>query len=435
MKPLKLTRPKKDALRKASREKIEGYFASLPTRYRSEKWIHKSNTYRYLCTSRYEDDIDPGTTSTVNHNDLVAYIGASAPTHISDGWSYLGRAVDAMLRGDAYVATHLGYYAELRAGMGLLASEGIGVLRNKHPVVDSHNITRPLAGKGTHADIWPIINHWTTLQRATDLLDDLIRPSSIKLSDWLSITGTATPVRAVAQQWLRSWGVDLAVAEDDHDCRNLASYRPSEFRRPPKLDVHQQTSFAEELWQLFEPSTTRRFPNLENFLLRNAFRNQAGGLPSAEDIQNLGLTTLDSSSWATFLQQTNDPSPIRLAEHWAPVDDPTCHLRIISRAALLLFVASSAARRLLSNAGYTSNDVRFWWARHGDDRGLWNTGSIPNDPQDLWADIAQAISDSAQWRGGNSMTTASLRDWRTNQSSALADFGGFELAGIWALMP
>lgn len=434
MRVLKITGPRKRLLHQASRSMIEDYFVSLPSVFRSTKWLLKTNRYRHFCTSRYYKDTRPAATS-VNHCDLIAYISASAATHVIDGWSYLGRAVDATLRGDPYAATHLGYYSELRAAMGLLASEGVGIFANPHAVVDEHSTTHTFNGVGTHGDIWPILRYWATLRRATDLLDDLVRPNSIRLSAWLTETRATIPVRAVAQHWLRSWGLDLAVVDDDHDCRNLASYRPSEFRRPERLNVHEQTSFVEELWQLFEPSAARRFPNLERLLLRSARRKGTRSAPSNSDLQSLGLTPLESSDWITFLQRVDDPSPMLLAEKWVPVEDPTCHLRIISRAALLLFIASAAARRLLSNAAYSSDDIRFWWSRHGEDRALWSIASVPNDPQDLWADIAQTISDSAAWRARNSSSDASLREWRRSQAGAQVDFGGFELVAIWALMP
>lgn len=433
MSGFKLKKPHKLLLRKASRSKVEDHFVSLPIATRSTKWLPEWNRYRYRCTSRYEKDAK-ATPPVVNHHDLIGYIGASAPTHVIDGWSYLGRAVDATLRGDAYAATHFGYYAELRAAMSLLASEGIGVFRNRHPIIDDHSTTHPFGGRGTHSDIWPILRYWATLRRAADLLDELVRPKSIRLSAWLTTTRATIPVRAVAQHWLASWGLDLASVDDDHDCRNLASYRPSEFRRPERLDVHQQTSFVEELWQLFEPSAGRRFPNLERLLLRSARRKGTRSAPSISDVERLGLSASEASDWIAFLQRADDPSPLRLAEDRVPVEDPTCHQRIISRAALMLFVASAASRRLLSTAAYSSNDVRFWWGRHGEDRALWNIGAVPNDPQDLWADIALAIRDSTAWRASNAGRGVSLREWRRSQTAAL-DFGGFELAGIWALMP
>lgn len=223
----------KSVLRKASRRKIEEYFINLPASVRSVDWLRESNRYRYRCISRYSVDLQ-ATPSRVNHRQLMHYVGASAPTHVIDGWSCLGRAVDATLRGDPYSATHFGYYAELRAAMSLLSSEGIGVFLNRHPIIDDAGATQPFPkAVPTHKVIWPILKYWATLKRAADLLDDLVSPRSIRLSNWLTGTAAKIPVRAVAQHWLASWGLDLAVADDDHSSRNLASYRPSEFRRPP----------------------------------------------------------------------------------------------------------------------------------------------------------------------------------------------------------
>jgi len=56
---------------------------------------------------------------------LSEYIAASCLLHCSDGWSYLGRAISALLRGDPHRARHLAYYAELRAATALLAKVGV----------------------------------------------------------------------------------------------------------------------------------------------------------------------------------------------------------------------------------------------------------------------------------------------------------------------
>lgn len=61
-------------------------------------------------------------------------MAASVIVHCFDGWSYLGRALEAEMAGDPQTAVHLGYYAELRAAMSVLASDEIGVFRNKHAV-------------------------------------------------------------------------------------------------------------------------------------------------------------------------------------------------------------------------------------------------------------------------------------------------------------
>ncbi|HUD46425.1 MAG TPA: hypothetical protein VMR33_06325 [Candidatus Baltobacteraceae bacterium] len=438
MRSFKIETRHKQLLRRASRQKVEDYFDELPRGFRATNWLRDTNRYRRLCTTHYERDVKP-VPPLVKDRQLTAYISASSPAHVIDGWSFLGRAVDAALRGDAYSAIHFGYYAELRAAMSLLASEGIGIFSSRHPVVDDAGRTHLFPpGKqkaSTHSVVWPVLRYWATLSRAEGLLDELVNPNSIRLSSWLNALGASKPVRAVAQQWLSFWGLDLAVVDDDHDSRNLASYRPSEFRLPHRLDVYELTQFVEELWQLFEPGVGRRFPNLERLLLRNAWRKSSRRAPAVHDVESLGMTTSEASDWIAFLQKADDPLPLRLAEKRVPVEDSDCHLRIISRAALLLFVATAAGRRLLSNAAYSLNDVRFWWGRHGEDRALWNIAESPADPQDLWADIAESINDSSAWRARYAGGRPSLREWRTSQTGALSSFGGFELVGIWGLLP
>jgi hypothetical protein len=429
----------KTLLRKASRGEIEGHFERAPINTRSIKWLADSNYYRRLCTSHYDEDTAAAPPSVKNQH-LIKYVGASAPTHVIDGWSFLGRAVDATLRGDAYSAVHFGYYAELRAAMSLLAAEGIGMFNQGHPVVDENGVSHRFPNSNvkkrapTHSAIWPILKYWATLSRAEELLDNFVRPRSIRLAEWFTATSSTIPVRAVAQHWLTAWGLDLAAVNDDHDSRNLVSYRPSELRRPPRLDVNEITKFVEELWQLFEPSVGRRFPNLERFLLRRALRKGRQRAPTANDLGGLGLPAGEVLEWLTFIQQPDDPLPLRLAEQKFLVEESNCHLSVISRAALLLFLASEASRRLLSNATFSSTDLRFWWGREGEDRALWNIGAAPDNPQDLWADIEQAINDSSNWRTAHP-ANGSLREWRLNQAVGLADLSGFELVGIWALLP
>src|SRR5262245_50036590 len=118
-----LTKTGKQHLRKASRAPVGTYFQTLSPPDRRARWLQTNNKYRVRCTHRYECDLK-ASPPTVDHAGLTSYIAASGPCHVVDGWSFLGRAVDAALHGDPYTAIHLGYYAELRAAMSLLACEG-----------------------------------------------------------------------------------------------------------------------------------------------------------------------------------------------------------------------------------------------------------------------------------------------------------------------
>jgi hypothetical protein len=266
-------------------------------------------------------------------------------------------------------------------------------------------------------------------------LDEIISPLSVRLSQWLSGTGAHVPVQAVARHWLHTWGIDLAAVDDDHDNRNLSSYRPSEFRKPPAIDVHDVVAFVEELWQLFEPQVSQRFPNLERFLLRSARQKATTAAATTHDLERLGLTALEATDWANFLGGTVNPGPVDEAQQQSEIDSSRCHLQVISRGALLLFVATAAARRVLVNAAYSADTLAFWWNALGEERGIWRIGEAPPDPLDLWADVSTAISDSNSWRANNPKGSVSLRDWRSAEISQRDYLGAFEMVGIWGLLP
>jgi len=448
MSVIKFDKTNKGRLRKASRKEIENYFVSMPPGERRRKWLRKKNQYRLHTTAQLAID---HASSAVNDKELVQYIAASGPCHVIDSWGLLARAIEAALRGDAYAATHFGYYAELRAAFALLACEGLGIMRNRHPIVlaggvidcdlkgQQWNPTTKKYDKAklvqTHALVWPALRHWTTLSRAGDLLDELVCPAGTPLSDWLDVCGIVVPVREIARRWLRVWGLDLSVLDDDHNARNLASYRPSEFRRPPDLEVAEVLEFTENLWRLFEPGNQHRFPNLERFLLRRTLRMTGASVPTVAVLEGIGISSLSANEWVTFLAKTDDPKPFELAERARDVDDPHCHLSIISRAALLLFLSTSAARRLLVNAAYERETVAFWWKRHGSARVLWDIDHEPVDPLDLWADIEASLKEAQLWRSGSGPGGGTLRAWRRAQPGVLDDFGSLELAGIWGLLP
>ena len=439
MKPFVIKPRAKPIIRTASRAAIESYFVSLLPPLRETTWLDIGNRYRVDCIQKFEADAKRARSRGISltatkHKQLTAYVGASAPAHVIDGWSFLGRAIDCVLRGDTYSSAHFAYYAELRAVMALLASEGIGIFSGKHALIGEHETTQfPSGGTvaGTHKLVWPLFRFWSSLRRANDLLDDLIQPDHIALSSWLNAKVSPVSARAIGQRWLADWGIDLETVREDHDTRNLASYRPSEFRYPPSYGAANTAIFVTSLWRLFEPSVGRRFHGIERYLLRRAVR-MAGGL-TLHEIEQVGLNTLEATNWRKFFSSTSDPLPLTFADSATPIDDSTCHLRMISRAALLLFVASGSSRQLLKNAGYTSDTIAFWWQKHGVDRGLWAPGDLPEDPMDTWADITIAIDELATW--GSTNATASLESMRQSQQQNINELGAFELVGIWSLLP
>jgi hypothetical protein len=445
---LRLKGTGKKLIRFASRGEVQDYFIRLPNRERRRKWLRLGNRYRSECTRLYSRDLAAGT---VDHHQLADYIAASGPTHAIDGWSLLGRAIDSSLRGDAYSAVHFAYYAELRAGMALLACEGVGIFNNRHPAIEPTGQTSPLPKSeiwnpstkkfddrwvGTHAIIWPCLYHWSTLKRAAGLFDELIKPRGLPLSGWLQECGATVPARAIGQAWLKAWGLDIAVLDEDHNARNLASYRPSEFRLPPSLSVAERVKFVEELWRLFEPSEGTRFSVLERYLLRRALHLAKLTAVPSTTLERLGFQPLEAQDWANFLSRTDYPIPLIEADKDSPIQDARCHLQVIARAALLLYLAACAANRLLRNANYTTLDISHWWRRFGEARGLWPDDKIPTNPLDTWADIQSSLDEARVWRDRNQAAPgSSLRTWRRAQPSVVDDLGSCEMIAVWGLRP
>lgn len=429
-----LTSDGKAKLRQASREPIGSYFQGLSSLDRQAKWIHGNNRYRVRCTSRYENDLK-ATPPTVDDSDLVSYIAASGPCHVIDGWSFIGRAIDSMLRGDTYGAIHLGYYAELRAAMALLACEGVGIFNQRHVTVDRSSKTHLFSKSGTHKVIWPCLQHWAGLAKSSTLLDSTFRPANRGLSAWLTALRATVPARAIANHWLRSWGIDLVNYDADHNSRNLVSYRPYEFRRSAAHDTKEISDFVEDLWMCFEPSEGNRFPVIERYLLRRALVAGRVTFPLSDvSLASVGMSVGEVASWLPVLNGTTEPTFFAEAELQSAIEDSKCHLQVIARAALLLYLATSAARRHFAAAGYTREDLAFWWGPHGISRGLWDGVNQPANPLDLWADILEILRENQEFLAGKA-GTLSLNSWRRGQSRAIEFMGAYELIAIWGLLP
>src|SRR6185436_17477307 len=131
MAPFKLQDVSKRALRTASRQAVRDDLNALHPSLRRRRWLPASNRYITDTIDRLKKDRQ----TTINAADLAAYIAASAPLHCADGWVFASRALAALVCGDANTARHMGYYAELRAAMSILASEGVGVFDKYHYVV------------------------------------------------------------------------------------------------------------------------------------------------------------------------------------------------------------------------------------------------------------------------------------------------------------
>lgn len=435
-----LNRASQAAITRSAGELLRGYFPN-------DLWIGPRNRYRAEILDRLDADLK---SKTPDSKQLSQYLAASALHHCADGWSYFGRALTAHLAGDAEAARHLGYYAELRAAVGALATHGMGIFNKVHVVISAGPKARLVKGPGTHVMTWECLPHWTQTQAATASVANIISPYGVPLDVWSSALPGGGYWRPVAEEWLRTWGLDLAVLALDRDSRNESSYQPSRLTGRRSIAPDQAVAFAVEVWGLLEPAgPTDPFFLLDRQLLRRGLEavfTSAGG----------SLSTALRSPWATAVDAAiedaaGDPQPPGLrdfllrrdaatkhdsplfahADAQRPFGDPLHHLGVLSRALLLLRICSGCIEQMCATAGVSGEDLAFWMEGLAEDRGLWPASPLPDPLTDLYEDVEPGVQDMKRLLS-ESPRVSSYHDLRMRGQTALLALGGCERVALWS---
>lgn len=380
----------------------------------SQRWLAPSNRYRYLTIRKIEEDVKPH--HRVRPGELSQYIAASGPLHCADGWSYLGHAINAHIMGDRDTSRHLAYYAELRAALSLLATQGIGVFNHNHFVIVERNHVEQLSSHGgTHSITWDILAEWSTTgggTRCADLLGRILRPARIPLETWFAEMSLSS-WQPVAKSWINLLGYDLKILRDDHNARNDSSYRPTRLHPTRQLTCHEAVSAVVEILRLLEPSPGLPFGNIDQYLLREVIEEsffattdrrprQAPRRFDALLSRTVVRMNLDpmTEMWLRFLRRVEAPNGsllLNLAKKEKNQARPEGHLSIIARALLLLRVAAGAVDKMLSDAGVGFEELEFWWGSYGTDRGLWTAAPAATGVADIWEDFRSVLDFMSSW--------------------------------------
>ena len=429
----------------ASPEGIAAGARRVGTRSGGATWLAKGNRYRADAIGSLNADDLAGN---INDVDLAEYIAASAPLHCSDGWAYLGRAISCHLHGDADTARHLAYYAELRAAMGLLASQGIAIFNQRHFVVDKAGTSARLYNDvGTHAATWQVLEEWAGLDVASRLLGSILHPNDVPMSEWIAAIPGGAAWQPIATDWLLTMGLDLKYLRADRAARNEASYRPTQLNSPKSMVARRAASVAHDMWRALEPTSSSAFGELDQHLLRSsletAFHAVTGRTPSkkpkafAQMISSVVREvdpTAGRARWEHFLTREAEPGDstvISLARQRLVVSVPDHHASVMARALLLLRVASGACRQMLADADIKFDGLAFWWGGYGMTRGLWNAPPDSSGLTDTWADIEPALQDVSEWIAGDSPD--SYRELFSRVPHALTELTSLEMVGLWSL--
>ena len=404
----------------------------------SERWLGARNRYHRDTVKRIVADHASGA---VNQKHLAEYIAASSILHLMDGWSYLGRSFGATACGDTAAARHLAYYAELRAAMTILSIYGIGVFDHQHFVVVSPTSVNMIpGGGGTHVFASDALEWWAGQPSATKMLGASIRPEGIPLDSWLTALPRYASWSPLAREMVLALGVDLKRLASDRRMRNEASYRPRTATALTPGDAAPVAQFLVQTWAALEPSPLISNIDLhhlrrlfeKSFLVVEGRRNKKKYSAAAEALlKTQGISETRSEQMHSFLRRAvipDDLELIRLAAK-SSTNPRELHMSMMSRAVLLLGVASSMAVSQWRQAGLDLRHVAWWWGPLGVERGLWTNRPSVGDLRSLWADTELDLDLLENWIDGGGGSPAELFELC---ATATVRLGQFELAGLWS---
>lgn len=428
-------------------------FFSLSNHFKNNRWLGKNNVYRIGCVKKIEKEEEDGISYNQRH--LSQYIASSVPLHCMDGWSYLGKSIYSALMGDSYTSRHLAYYAQLRAVMSLLSSQGIGVFNKTHFYINNTNSTHLINNNhsrtnksGTHIAVRDAFNNWINNDASISMLGNIIKPEGINLSDWFNHLSAGSPLGFIGLDLLKRWGCDLRNFKLDHDARNEASYRPTQINDPNNTPINTTLDLITEIWEDFRPMALgNRFDlHLLKYSIHqySSSTDRGNYLTEKKIIKTLEGIGIDDESRVNilkdYLKRANDSKCLIIEQANKKIDynkdenyylkmisrDENYHLKMISRAVILLHLASASTKSLMKETNTKRNEIEFWWKSFGVNRGLWDNSQL--DPLDyMFDEIEEALSEISP------DTLTSVSDLRVKKSLEIITLSMCERIGLMSI--
>lgn len=386
---------------------------------------------------------------TLPPKDVIATVAASAPNHCVDGWSYVARALSALLAGDAHAARHLAYYAQLRAGLSILSNLGVGIFNRTNFVVTSagaiKRLDQPPAGKpkgpglGTHEIVWEALKGWTSGVSTSRAFLELVKIRGVSLKECLDAIWPGNPASGAASALIEAWGVDLKRGKEEHVFRNISSYSPQAMN-PLAAVGAESLAFVAGFWTLFEPTTGSSFDKLDRFMLRSLLLKQHRTLAQNSDYPSgnirlrynelpASIRTLVSIDFLVAAQEPRSPELLQRANaKTSPAQAPD----MLARAFLLLRTATALTHTSFVEAGIDlqGGEMRPWIDTWAETRGFWPPANPLADAADLWLDVEIALEDFAK---SLEPKPASLSQWLANNQKGIPTIHEAERIGVWSL--
>lgn len=355
-------------------------------------WLDRANIYAENASTRIRDDDK----KVSEPEQFVQYLAASAFVHCGDAWGYFGRALDALVRGDAHAAVHLIYYAELRGSFSLLASEGIYIGEGVQCVVNKEGNFAVGTKDPTHRAVWNYLTAWAGTSKCEKLLGRALRPGGTEFSNWRENLHHQSLVPVLSDLLERVLG-DLEKFTRDRKQRNLASYNPTRLR-VPQLPTERLCELVHDTWTRLEPDRPGGFPEIDRLLVQQIssaqYRatNTTADDPEAEDPEPW-------PQWRERIAPTQvrgtrflDDLRSRETTESAPTESLIDYIEaMLWRMSVLLRLATGSCLLLREESELSNDAVHRWVEALSLARGLWKSGEPPDSALDLWADVEAAL--------------------------------------------
>jgi hypothetical protein len=359
------------------------------------------------------------------------------PNHCIDGWSFLARAMAALLAGDNHAARHFAYYAELRAGMSLLGAGGIGIFNRSNIVTLNGGGLESLQPEGTHVAVWEALDAWLTSQAAAHMIAGSMGIAGTSLGECLDLL---LPRAGGAAAYSLStmvfhWGLDLQQARTDKHTREISSYDPHVLF-PVSNTADEAFNFAAILWKSFEPAGLDRYDEIDRHILRTALQHfyTRGHTISHEDYERLPVEVRNIASF-DFLTSSVAAHEHPLIDAARNNADPAPPFAMLARAALLMRTATSVTRAVLRKTGLLSPAVvRPWLTKYAADRAIVDE-ELPDMAEELWQDIDDAIARIQSLQTDATERACSFTRWAAanDPNTAVPRLSEFERVALWSL--
>lgn len=399
---------------------IEGVKNIRTNHLKNQKIISDRNPLITNGINALKKHADTRKTYTISQTKINTFLAASSLSHLLDGWMYLSNSFNAILNGDEGTAIHLGYYAELRSAMSILATEGIGVFDEKHIGVFSKttnceypknyyrgnppNTKYVIPKERTHVFVWDAMEKWSNSGFKPNF--DILEIFKVKGRNFFELTEFFHPATAgstllsvkTVKNWLKDWCFDIQTYRRDRDNRNEVSYRPQRIKNfNDNIDFLEIIKSLDSFWSIISPVASNKFSLLDMNLLRKLYSSlyvEIGSPGIRRDlIQNAFIQCgIHDDTLFDFLDFQNPYNQDHIIFQQASLKQTT-PLSIIARATLLLRISVGLVSQLYNAGGVNKNDLSFIWNNYGIDSGFWNTGNIPADFNNLWSDIQPSLDD------------------------------------------